>query len=358
MREGISGYLVNIFPILSNPVLELPLWYWLSAALAFLVAFIIAIVLRGPITYLLALILRQRDLNKRLFIDSMRNPINLLTTVIFFIFFSSFIKDPTPDSNSESIIIRLSFSLCVTYFFYKIIDLAFSKLIRANLEPRSRGALVLPLVRRVAKIGLLVLSFLFILSQLGVDVSAFLVGLGVGGLAIALAAQKILENLFGGAVLSLDQPFKVGDYCKCGDVSGCIEEIGIRSTRIRTIDRTLISIPNSKLSEMQIENYAEREKRRLYVIWHIDLATGIDALKSLLSEFERIFLADDNFYHDQYRFRLIGVNDLGFEIEIFAYSKSVEISEFSVIKENLFFAYIDKMASMDINFAVPPRKQL
>jgi MscS family membrane protein len=142
--------------------------------------------------------------------------------------------------------------------------------------------------------------------------SAFLVGLGVGGVAIALASQKILENLFGGAVLSLDQPFQVGDYCKCGDLLGYVEEIGIRSTRIRALDRTLITIPNSKLSklsEMNIENYMECEKIRLYTILRISLETPLDRLQELLSEFERLLLTDDNFHYDFHRIRLIGISD-------------------------------------------------
>jgi MscS family membrane protein len=213
--------------------------------------------------------------------------------------------------------------------------------------------LVLPVGRRVAKTLLIVIAFLLLLGQFGVDVSAFLVGLGVGGLAIALAAQKILENLFGGAVLSLDQPFQVGDLCKCGDILGYIEEIGVRSTRIRSLDRTLVTIPNSKLADMHIENYMEREKVRLYTVWRLDLATPILKIQELLAEFERLLLADNNFHHDLYRIRLIGLSDLGFDVEIFAFAKTTDWTEFVGFREKLFFRYIEKMDHLAVKLALP-----
>lgn len=350
----LSTYILENFPGLTKQVLGLPLWYWVSILLTFAISFALASFIKLPLSHILAFFFRQKELSdKRMFIESMRGPIRLITALSIFLLLNTFIKEPDQSGNTMSVAIKLALFLTITYLFYRLIDLLFSRLIRNNQSSRSKIALVLPLGRRVAKTLLVILAFLLLLSQFGVDVSAFLVGLGVGGLAIALAAQKILENLFGGATLSLDQPFQVGDYCKCGDILGFVEEIGIRSTRIRTLDRTLIAIPNSKLSEMHIENYNEREKIRLYTILRLDLRTTTEKLRELLSEFERILLEDDNFYHDLYRIRLIGMSDLGFETEIYVFAKTTEWSEFSAMRENLFFAYIDKMEELGVNLALP-----
>lgn len=354
MTYPVSTWILSVFPELTLIIFGLPAWYWVSTIIAFMFAFILASFLKLPLSHILAFSFKQKEkIDKRLFIENLHGPIRILSTLIIFLIFNIFIKNPEPSDAKLSIGFRIAMFISVTYLFYRLIDLGFTRLIRHNLSPRSRIGLVLPLGRRVAKSMLMITAFLLLLAQFGVDVSAFLVGLGVGGLAIALAAKNILENLFGGAVLSLDQPFQVGDYCKCGDISGYIEEIGIRSTKIRTLDRTLINIPNAKLAEVNIENYNEREKIRLYSTWLIDLATPLENLKTLLGEFERILLQDDNFYHDFYRIRLFGVTSFAYEIEIYAFAKSTENTQFIGIREGLFFAYLETMQELNIKFAIP-----
>lgn len=354
MKYPMSTFILETFPALSLKIYGLPAWYWVSILVALFISFMLAGFLRAPLSHIFAFFLKRKEVtDKRLFIENLRGPIHLLTTLVIFLILSTFIKDPEPQDRTMSVAIKIALFVSITYLTYGLIDYGFSRLIRRNLSPRSRIGLVLPLGRRVAKTLLIILAFLLLMAQFGVDVSAFLVGLGVGGLAIALAAQKILENLFGGAVLSLDQPFQVGDYCKCGDILGYIEEIGIRSTRIRTLDRTLISIPNSKLSEMHIENYMEREKIRFYNVIRLDLNTPLAKIKELLSEFERILIANDNFHHDFYRIRLIGMSDLGYDIELYAFAKSTEWSEFVAMREQLLFSYIERMNQLKVKLALP-----
>jgi MscS family membrane protein len=358
MKESIkyplSSLILEQFPSLSTLIYGLPAWYWVSIFLALFIAFMSATFIRRPLAYLAAVLLRQKNkLDKHLFVENLIGPIHVFTALLIFLFLSTIIKEPEDNDSTISVAKSIAIFLSFTYLFYRLIDLVFSRLIRNNQSQRSRVALVLPLLRRAAKTMLIIIAVLLMLAHFGVDVSAFVVGLGVGSLAIALAAQKILENLFGGAVLSLDQPFQVGDYCKCGEILGYVEEIGIRSTRIRTLDRTLISIPNSKLSEMHIENYMEREKIRLYNIFRIDLATPLSNVKELLSEFERILHENDNFHHDIYRIRLLGMSDLGYEIEVYAFGKTTEWTVFVAMREELFFSYLETMQKLKIKFAAP-----
>lgn len=354
MKYPVSTFILENFPGLATDIYGRPAWYWVSILFALFASFVIASFIKVPMSQLMAFSFRQKDLtDKHLFIENLRGPIRLLTTLVIFLLLSNFIREPEDQDNTMSVAIRIALFLSVTYLSYGLIDLAFSRIIRRHIGPRSRIGLVLPLGRRVAKTLLIIIAFLLLLAQFGVDVSAFLVGLGVGGLAIALAAQKILENLFGGAVLSLDQPFQVGDLCKCGDIQGYIEEIGVRSTRIRTLDRTLVTIPNSKLADVSIENFMEREKIRMYTVWRMDLQTPLFKLKELLAQFEQILLADDNFYHDLYRIRLIGVSDLGYDVELYAFAKSTEWTEFVGMRENLFFKFIERMDQLGVKLALP-----
>ena len=354
MRYTLSNLLLEYFPDLSTDIYGLPAWYWASILLSLILAFVVATFIKRPLGHMVAFLSNQKDYSdKKLFTDKLNGPIRVFTTIVIFLILSIFIKEPGEVNQTIFVAIKLGLFLSFTYLFYRLIDLGFTRMIRNNQSPRSRIGLVLPLGRRVSKTLLIITAFLLLLSQFGVDVSAFLVGLGVGSLAIALAAQKLLENLFGGAALSLDQPFQVGDYCKCGDILGYIEEIGIRSTRIRTLDRTLVAIPNSKLSEMHVENYMEREKIRLYNIFRFDLNTPLAKLQDLLSEFERILLNNDNFHHDFHRIRLIGMSDLGFEVEVYVFARSTEWSVFAAMREGLFFSYIEKMEELGVKFALP-----
>src|SRR5262249_35579380 len=119
---------------------------------------------------------------------------------------------------------------------------------------------VLPLVSRIVKVTVFFLAVAAILSEWGYNTSAILAGVGGGGIAVSLAAQKTIENFFGGVSVIGDRPVAVGDYCKFDNRAGTIEDIGLRSTRIRTTERTEVIVPNSAFSAMTLENFARRDK--------------------------------------------------------------------------------------------------
>lgn len=360
MSFHIKNFFITYFPYLKYQIHGYAAWYLVYIILSIILSLILGILFKNTISKLVAYLSHKGDKqDKILIIESLSGPIHVFISLFFFLFSQILVQESQSRADGGlSVFIKLALILSFTYLGYRIIDLGFSRLIRQHQNGRSRVGLILPLGRRVSKSILIVVSSLIILSLFGVDVSALLVGLGVGGIAIALAAQKILENLFGGAVLSLDQPFQVGDYCKCGEILGYVEEIGLRSTRIRTLDRTLVTIPNSKLSEMYIENYMEREKIRFYTTIKFDLDTSLSKLQELLSEFEKILINNDNFHHDRYRIRLIGMGESGYEVEIYAFAKSTDWHEFVHIREGLLFSYIEKIEEHKIKIAVPSIKNL
>ena len=133
---------------------------------------------------------------------------------------------------------------------------------RSRLDPRMQAVSysVLPLVRQIFKLSLYLFAILAVFSAWGYNTSTILAGLGVGGLAIALAAQKTIENLFGGISVIGDRPVLVGDVCRFGDRTGTVIHIGLRSTRLRTAERTIVSVPNGQFSSMELENISGRDK--------------------------------------------------------------------------------------------------
>jgi MscS family membrane protein len=158
---------------------------------------------------------------------------------------------------------------------------------------------LLPLMLSSIRIVILVLTVIVIISGFGYPVASLIAGLGIGGLALALAAQKTGEDLFGSLVIGLDRPFLVGDFVKIdGNTSGEIEAIGLRSTRIRTLDRTLITIPNGKLAAMQIESFTARDRMRISCELALVYQTTTAQLQQITQEIEASLRAHPRIWPD------------------------------------------------------------
>ena len=148
--------------------------------------------------------------------------------------------------------------IAVTWTILRVVE-SFEAIVRSHALRRDKTILLplLPVIRKSVKILIATFAGLAVLHSFGVNVITVLAGLGVGGIAVALAAQKTLENFIGGITLYADQPVRVGEFCRFGGTVGTVEEVGMRSTRVRTLDRTVVTIPNSEFSNFQIENFAQ-----------------------------------------------------------------------------------------------------
>jgi MscS family membrane protein len=147
-----------------------------------------------------------------------------------------------------------------------------------------------------------------VLRLAGYDVSAFVAGLGVGGLAIAFAAQKTLENLFGGIMLILDKPIRVGDQCRIGDSLATVQDIGLRSTRLRTLERTIMTVPNGQFSTMILDNLTMRDMIQFRHVLGIRMETGVEQLEELMEELRALLATDSMIDPPSRRVRLIRVD--------------------------------------------------
>ena len=181
--------------------------------------------------------------------------------------------------------------LAIAWVFVSLVDVVTKKLLAAmSGRQRTTVASIMPLTRRTLKVLAIGMAILATLSSWGYDTTALLAGLGVGGLAVALAAQKTIENLFGGIAVTTDKPVLVGDFCKYGDKVGIVEDIGLRSTRIRTLDRTVVTVPNAEFSSLQIENFGRRDKMWFHPILQLRRDTTPEQLRSLLPKMQKLLM--------------------------------------------------------------------
>jgi MscS family membrane protein len=214
---------------------------------------------------------------------------------------------------------------------------------------------LVPLGARVGKVVVVALAIVAILSDLGYPVASLIAGLGVGGLAVALAAQKTIENLFGAFSIGLDQPFREGDFVKIEDFVGTVEAIGLRSTRVRTLDRTLISIPNGKLAEMRLESYTARDRLRLACVVGLVYDTNAAQMTEILEGIERVLREHPQIWPDAVvvRFKEFGASSL--DIEVMAWFTTTDWNEFTLIRQQLLIGFMSVVEKAGSSFAFPTR---
>jgi MscS family membrane protein len=175
------------------------------------------------------------------------------------------------------------------------------------------------LLSRLFKILLSVVLVLIVLARAGVDVSSLITGLGIGGVAIAFAAQKTLSDLFGGISIVMRGALRVGDFCTVAGRQGTVEEIGISSMRMRTLDRTVVTIPNSKVAETDLENFTMRDQFWLHQVFTLRFDTSAATMKRVLDRMVGVLNAHPDIDPNSARARLIQLTNAGPQIEIFAY---------------------------------------
>jgi MscS family membrane protein len=212
---------------------------------------------------------------------------------------------------------------------------------------------LIPLGRKTVKAIIIGIAILASLDSFGFDVTALIAGLGVGGLAVALAAQKTIENLFGGATLIADRPVSVGDFCRFGDKVGTVEEIGMRSTRIRTLERTIVTVPNAEFASLHLENFGKRDRMRYSPELGLLYATTPDQLRYVLVELRRMLYSHPKVLNDPARVRFVRFGSSSLDIEIFAYVDATDFSEYLGIAEDLNLRIMDIVAESGTGFAFP-----
>ncbi len=333
-----------------------PIGHWLAMIALMVLAYISAwFIILSLFAFVKKLWSKKCTVSGIHFLDAVRLPVSLYTAVWIFAYSGLFI--------GVSLIVRQAFSqlnvvvawTAIALLAWRLIDIfadaAQKKIIASN---RFFGiSSILFFVRRMIKIIFGVIIFIIILDNLGVDVTAGLAALGIGGIALALGAQKTLENFIGSLSIIIDQPLHIGDYCKIGNVSGTVEDIGMRSTRIRTNERTLVTIPNGDLSTQMIENYARRSRFLMHKKFTLRYDTTPEQIRLLLKKIEEILFAHESVTEEGMPVRLLGPVDNGFTMEIFCYINVQDVTQYLKAQQDLLLQIIGFMSESHTYFAIP-----
>ena len=236
----------------------------------------------------------------------------------------------------------------------RIVELTIARL-RLVLEGKHQMFTysVLPLASRFLKITILVIMVTAALSDWGYNTTTILAGLGIGGVAIALAAQKTIENLFGGVAVITDRPVAVGDFCRFGDLVGTVEDIGLRSTRIRTLNRTLLTVPNGQFSSMTLENFSKRDKMWFHLTLNLQRDTTSSQVRTLLDSITKGLRNRPDIEVGTLPVRFVGVGTYSLDLEIFAYVLTRDNDQFLRIQQELFLWILGEVEITGAALALP-----
>jgi MscS family membrane protein len=189
-----------------------------------------------------------------------------------------------PESMLRALLLAVKVVLAASavWLAYRFTDVIGEVLAERARQTASRfDDLLAPMIRKSLKILILAFGLVFVADNLNVDISSLLAGLGLGGLAFALAAQDTVKNFFGSITVLVDKPFAVGDFVRMGDVEGTVEEVGFRSTRVRTAYDSLITVPNANLISSNVDNMGARAWRRWHFTLHLDFDTPPERIEAL-----------------------------------------------------------------------------
>jgi len=250
--------------------------------------------------------------------------------------------------------VSLLFFFGLAWFSMRVVDLIMDRLnVFLRSKHRSFSYSVLPLASRVVKITILLLMLAALLTSWGYNTTTIVAGLGVGGIAIALAAQKTLENFIGGVAVVSDRPVAVGDFCKFGDRMGTVEDIGLRSTRVRTLDRTMVTVPNGQFSSMTLENFDRRDKMLFHFMLNVRRDTKPDQVRQLLDSIAKILKEYPKLETGPLPIHFNGVGAYSLDLEIFAYVLTKDGDEFNKIQQELYLKILDAVEAAGTALALP-----
>jgi len=229
---------------------------------------------------------------------------------------------------------------------------------RLREQSRDSSEIVLKPLATAVQIIIAVAVLLMWLDNIGFSVTTLLAGLGVGGLAVALVLQKPLEDIFGAISIYTQRPIRIGDFCRVGETMGTVEQISLRSTRIRTLENTLVAIPNASVANASIDNFSMRQKIWYHPVLRLRYDTSPEQLRQLLKKIQAVLNEQAKVIPENATVRVLGFGEYAIEVGVRAYIATTTFMEFLEVGEELNLAIMDIVAETGTAFAMPPDWQM
>lgn len=331
------------------------LWIWFALILLALIVSSLSRLLSKAVLALARPVIKRYAKSVQTYrLEAFTDPLRLLVSVIVF---RACMLAIAPSALLRDYILGMLTLLFVwgaAALVMRIVDVISDQVIsRLDSRQRALSFSVVPLFVRIVKVCVFCFAVLEILYRWGYPTSTILAGLGVGGLAVALAAQKTLENLFGSVSVITDRPVLVGDFCQFGGQVGTIEDIGLRSTRIRTLDRTVVTIPNSVFSTMTLENYSRRDRMWFHPTLSLRRDTTAEQIREMMNAVIDVLKAHHQVDPTDVPLRFTKITKESYDLEVFAYVLTDDFNRFLEVQSELLLKIVEAATKLKIGFAVP-----
>jgi MscS family membrane protein len=357
LEKMATGILDSILPefLIENKWYGVPVGHWLAIFTIALTALLFAWVL----TYGIIAVIRRispsaRYGQARLVLDAFIWPIRIYIALGLFVVLARASGISIVARQNFTLLAEIAAWLSLWWFLWRIIDIVASNFQNRMSQEMRRSALSSVIFfRRSARLVLSIVAIALAMDRVGLNVSGWFTALGIGGIALAFGAQKTIENFVVGLTLIIDQPVRVGDSCKIGNITGTVEDIGMRSTRIKTLDQTMVTFPNGQLATLPIENHALRTRFWFHHTLALRYETSQGQLRQLLDKLRGFILEHPlvNKEDARVRFREFGASSLN--VELFALIVAESPEDFLKTQEEMLFKVMAIMEECGVGFAFP-----
>lgn len=334
--------------------LRLKNWQWLGLLFGLFVGLLMRV-----ISSLFLTIYRQFHFTHRFFwkkelLKKVEKPLSLLIAAVFWYFWINYLKLEGFSYSVINGLIQILFGVAFTWASYQVVSV-FSHFAKEKAQ-KTESTLddqLIPFIEKTIKLIIVILGVLVVLQNMGVNVFSLLAGLGLGGLAFALAAKDTAANLFGSIMILVDRPFKIGDWVIIDKVEGTVEEIGFRSTRIRTFYNSLITVPNANMANAQIDNLGLRQYRRTKTHLDITYDTPPDKIQAFVEGIRKIILDNSFTRKDYFHVYFSDYGSSSLKILVYFFIITNDWGEELEQRQDIYFKIYSLAQKMEIEFAFP-----
>ena len=363
--DAVPGLFRGVYPI--GTVRGLPNWakakigaFQLWQIFGIIVFILLAIVLHKVLTKLIGLLLHlignrlsDKDVAQKIY-NSVSRPVSLFILTWVIIWLAPMLQLPPWWAKYELMALRIALSIFGILFFYRLVDLlsAFAMKLADKTESTLDDQLV-PLARKILKGIVLILGLLVVLQNMDVNITTLLAGLSIGGLALALAAQDTVKNFFGSVMIFIDRPFQVGDWIITSMGEGTVEEVGVRSTRIRTFANSQIYIPNGMLADHAVNNMGLRKYRRFMTTVGLTYDTTPDQMEAFVQGLREIVKEHPTTWKDNYEIHFTEMGGSSLNILFYVFFEVPTWTKELEGKQQLLLAIMSLAEKLEVEFAFP-----
>lgn len=334
--------------------LGFPLWQWFGLLGALFVGFFLKVTVEYLVHALKNLTPSETESLRHRFIVAIEKPIGLIAATAFWYFVIHHLKFQGDALEALTFATEVLFGASLIWAAYRLVDVLSLQLhLLAEKTENDFDDHLVPLLSKTLRVFIILLGSLVLIQNLGFNVMSLLAGLGLGGLAFALAAKDTAANLFGSLMILIDRPFRIGDWIVTSEGEGHVEEVGFRSTRIRTFYDSLISIPNSTLATINIDNMGQRSYRRIKEYISVTYDTSPEKMEAFLEGMKQIVLANDFTRKDKFHivFNRFGASSL--DILLYCFVQVEDWSEELYQRQVLFLEILRLAKNLNVEFAFP-----